>query len=451
MSFNPITGTPLSDNLFGGRRADLVRGLGSVDNINTRVGDDLIFGGAGGDYALAGEGRDRAFGGTGNDVINGGNGDDRLHGGTGDDALLGGGNDDILTGGAGNDLLYAGESPDGQHDLLFGGTGDDRAYVSDLGGGEADGGDGIDTLVLRWDDPLGPVGDVSLYLTGDGSATNSANGLTLELSGFEALYFTAGSGIDTVESGALADVIDVGGGESVVRSFGGDDWILYDTGGVNLIDAGDGHDLVSVRHSAGSALSFDVTGTTGVDNFGSLVSNAEQWRVTGNALADQVSLGNDGDGFSGAQGDDVAYGNNGDDRLRGQIGDDVLFGGNGDDLLIGGDGADSLIGGAGADRFLYRPGHDAVDTIEDFETGLDVIAIASLALENGPGRGPLDADQLSLDAAVGTHGQFVLTQVPGGDFTSLLWDANGSGAGGEQTLLTLRAAPILSVTDIFIL
>jgi len=80
-----------------------------------------------------------------------------------------------------------------------------------------------------------------------------------------------------------------------------------------------------------------------------------------------------------------------------------------------------------------------------------VIAIASLALENGPGRGPLDADQLSLDAAVGTHGQFVLTQVAGGDFTSLLWDANGSDAGGEQTLLTLRAAPILSVTDIFIL
>jgi len=79
-------------------------------------------------------------------------------------------------------------------------------------------------------------------------------------------------------------------------------------------------------------------------------------------------------GFS--QSDDVINGLGGNDMLEGLSGDDILRGGDGDDLLDGGQGDDRYTGGAGADRFVFATGA-GIDTITDFEIGVDQILLGS--------------------------------------------------------------------------
>lgn len=85
---------------------------------------------------------------------------------------------------------------------------------------------------------------------------------------------------------------------------------------------------------------------------------------------------------------DTINGMGGNDVLLGLSGDDLLRGGDGDDLLDGGIGNDTLVGGAGRDTFVLglRPG---VDTIADFEVGLDKLRLA----------GGLSPDQLTFSAS----------------------------------------------------
>ena len=63
-------------------------------------------------------------------------------------------------------------------------------------------------------------------------------------------------------------------------------------------------------------------------------------------------------------------------RLEGREGDDKLWGKDGNDILIGGSGTDRLQGGEGADVFLFQAaGGNGLDTVVDFELGIDIIRI----------------------------------------------------------------------------
>lgn len=79
--------------------------------------------------------------------------------------------------------------------------------------------------------------------------------------------------------------------------------------------------------------------------------------------------------FGGA-GDDRIGGKSGNDQLLGEAGNDRIWGDDGDDLLDGGAGDDTYIGGSGADQFVFAIG-SGVDTIIDFEVGLDQILLGS--------------------------------------------------------------------------
>lgn len=96
----------------------------------------------------------------------------------------------------------------------------------------------------------------------------------------------------------------------------------------------------------------------------------------------------------GGPGDDRLNGNDNVDHLFGEDGNDTLFGGYGDDFvdggagndkIYGGPGTDEISGGSGSDLFVWVRGHadanllhldPAVDTITDFESGLDAIDIS---------------------------------------------------------------------------
>ncbi|WP_052055941.1 FG-GAP repeat protein [Myxosarcina sp. GI1] len=87
-------------------------------------------------------------------------------------------------------------------------------------------------------------------------------------------------------------------------------------------------------------------------------------------------LKNSDDVINGQGGNDILLGRSGDDVLRGGNGNDSLLDGDaGNDLLDGGEGNDGLFGGTGKDRFVLREG-EGVDTIFDFQDGIDSLVLA---------------------------------------------------------------------------
>jgi serralysin len=71
-----------------------------------------------------------------------------------------------------------------------------------------------------------------------------------------------------------------------------------------------------------------------------------------------------------------AIGGSGADNLTGSSVANVLSGGAGADTLNGGTGADTLTGGTGNDRFLFGAPSDGLDTITDFLSGSDQLALS---------------------------------------------------------------------------
>ncbi|MBM7066911.1 glycoside hydrolase family 9 protein [Actibacterium sp. 188UL27-1] len=105
-----------------------------------------------------------------------------------------------------------------------------------------------------------------------------------------------------------------------------------------------------------------VTGTDGDDTF--RMRNGRDI-VDAGAGNDVIKLGKGNDTANGGAGNDTIYGARGNDYLRGD---------GGDDTLIGGVGNEFLTGGAGRDTYVFRRGDDR-DVINDFEAGLDIIAL----------------------------------------------------------------------------
>jgi Ca2+-binding RTX toxin-like protein len=142
-SCDPITKVVID----GGNQADKLvinetdRPLNLPVEMNGRIGDDTLIGGAGDDTLKGGVDDDSIDGNGGNDMLMGQNGEDAVHGGDGDDQVLGGAGNDTVTGGAGNDSIWGNAG----HDNVSGDDGNDVMY----GGKDEDamfGGNGNDTF-----------------------------------------------------------------------------------------------------------------------------------------------------------------------------------------------------------------------------------------------------------------------------------------------------------------
>ncbi|UCV30433.1 type I secretion C-terminal target domain-containing protein [Ferribacterium limneticum] len=64
--------------------------------------------------------------------------------------------------------------------------------------------------------------------------------------------------------------------------------------------------------------------------------------------------------------------------IGGTAGRDSLVGTAGDDVITGGIGSDTLTGGGGADQFVFTSLRDGIDTITDFQPGIDRIVLTQL-------------------------------------------------------------------------
>ena len=162
-------------------------------------------------------------------TLNGYDGNDTLEGGAGDDTLDGGAGNDVINGGAGNDTLYA-----------------------SLGADIEDGGDGIDTYIIRDTLTYIPVIDLKLetaYLQGStpdfsNSVANIENvtmlgDSTIEIIGSDSNNtLVGGAGDDTLTGGAGNDTLTGGSGADIFK-FGsnfGNDTITDFVDGVDTLD-----------------------------------------------------------------------------------------------------------------------------------------------------------------------------------------------------------------------
>ena len=389
--------------------------------------------------------------------------DDILRGKGGDDTLIGLGGADLLQGGAGNDSLDAGPGLDS----LYGGADNDRLHFTDLSGGQAFGGSGMDILDLT----LGAGPAVLLDFRNGTASQTGINPGTIGFSGMESLVLTTFGDGDTVFGSAGNDTLIFGGRAAEAHGRGGDDLICYTPNVAAHLDGGDGNDTLQVV-AGDNVLYFIVDSFDGSVDDGelSVLTGFETFHATGGRFADIAAFLDGNDSFNGLKGADTAIGGLGNDRLIGGAGNDSLTGGAGNDRLNGGPGQDMIFGGAGADRIVLYLGNDiasggagadtfifnqdqtGLHTLTDFASGTDQLRFNPALLQFAPGSGSLDPALLSFGSAVGVQAQFVLTYDAGSDQSTLLWDPNGADlTDGAYALARFTGQVTLEASDIFIL
>jgi hypothetical protein len=120
--------------------------------------------------------------------------------------------------------------------------------------------------------------------------------------------------------------------------------------------------------------SFSYTIDNGIGGTATATVNVAVFSQVGTFGNDTLTGSSEGDFIRGGAGDDFVDGTEGNDKLLGNWGNDILVGGEGNDLLAGGLGNDLLFGGGGSDRFLLVSNLET-DTIADFESGVDALAL----------------------------------------------------------------------------
>jgi Ca2+-binding RTX toxin-like protein len=325
------TGNALDNVLTGNSGNNTLSGLDGNDLIDGKAGKDKLLGGNGADTLDGGDGIDTLEGGTGNDVISGGLGADAITFNRGDGQdLIHADTQDTITLGAGIT----------QADLKIGQLGASAANAVVLSLGSTD------TITL---DNAGSWDGLSLVFA-DGSRLKGAD-IYKQSTEPANLSLTGTAGADTLTGGDGRDTLSGGAGDDSL--FGGNANDLLDGGtGQDTLDGGAGNDTmigtdaaattyyidsladVIIEKSSGqasaltardqlytsvsiSALQGDIEDATLMFGAGSL---------TGNALANVLSIGKTGSALYGAGGDDTLKG--------GFFGPNYLDGGEGNDTYV---------------------------------------------------------------------------------------------------------------------
>jgi Ca2+-binding RTX toxin-like protein len=396
-------------------------------------------------------------GGSGNDDLRGSNSNDRLIGNAGNDGLSGYGGIDVVDGGAGTDSWYAdftsilqnvtvniNVAADIAATVKYGtlsigasikniealnldtGSGADTVItksgifndtIETRGGNDAvtswrgvdyaDGGDGMDTLVMNW------AGAEAISVASKDwwrIVYNSASGDSMDARYFEKFSLTGGNSSDVLYGEAQADNLVGNDGNDRLYSGAGADTVNGGAGAADLWNADQSANIKSIVFSATGSQSAAQATAGGLNIRGIEVlqltsgSGSDTISTAGYALNDRI-LGNGGNdvinpgrGFDYVSGDGDGAVGTGTDTLildwsdatgnivytteewwRRILQDDNgaapstrsvearyfelwnLTGGSGNDDLRGGDGNDWLIGNAGADVLSGRGGKDTVD------------------------------------------------------------------------------------------
>ncbi len=176
--------------------------------------------------------------------------------------------------------------------------------------------------------------------------------------------------------------------------------------------------------------------------------------MLGNEVANILNGNAGNDSLRGLEGADTIAGGSGRDSLYGGIGNDAVFGGADDDVVYGGLGNDRLTGGAGSDAFVFNSlpnGATNRDQIVDFNAVDDVMNIENFVFKAlGVATGGLAAGKFwssSTGAAHDADDRIVYNKTTG----VLIYDANGSAAGGAVALATLLNHAVITAADFLVI
>ncbi len=161
---------------------------------------------------------------------------------------------------------------------------------------------------------------------------------------------------------------------------------------------------------------------------------------------------------TGGTGADRLYGNSSANSLSGRAGSDIIVGAAGNDSLSGGDNNDRLYGDAGNDRMSGGAGTDAfyfrvaptkgggTDTIYDYNVADDSIYLDDAAFARLPA-GALASGHFYTGAAAHDRNDYVIYNDATG---ALIYDSNGSYAGGAAVIAILSKNLALTAADIVV-
>jgi Ca2+-binding RTX toxin-like protein len=303
--------------------------------------------------------------------------------------LSGGAGDDFIFGGAGNDTLFG----EAGLDTLAGGAGNDvYLSISQTGDRVFEAvGEGFDQVITGISYTLAPGVEVEVL-----SATPFTNGIVL-LGGNE---FT-----QTILGNDLANRLSGGGGPDTLNGQGGND----------IYDISDGRETIVEGFNGGSDAAY--VSTNYALNAGAQVETLSTYWQYGNA----------------------GYDISGNDFGQTIIGD---FGSN---ILDGKGAADTLVGLGGADTFAFTTalGSGNVDTIQDFEGGIDTIALDD-AIFTTLAPGDLDPEAFATGTAATEADDRIIYDPATGN---LFYDADGSAAGAAVLGAHLNKAPTGQASD----
>ena len=139
------------------------------------------------------------------------------------------------------------------------------------------------------------------------------------------------------------------------------------------------------------------------------------------------------------------------DVIKGVGGNDTLLGLGGDDVLNGGVGNDTMTGGSGRDIFLFNTTLNAtgnVDRVTDFNASDDTIELENTGIFTKLGLGALANAAFFRGAAAHDADDRIIYDPSNG---ALVYNSNGSAAGGAIKFATLAASLALTHLDFVVI
>ena len=441
-------------DLEGNAEANILRGNGAANVLRGLDGDDTIFIG-GGDSAYGGAHTDTAtfdvFGGplfvdydtatamiggrgffftefeiyigtNAGDTVNGAAYGETIRLGAGTDILNGQGGNDVLDGGADADTLNGGDGTD----VLIGGDG----YDSFEGGAGADRLDGgVDSGQAQY---TFAAAGVRADLLAPAANTGDAAGDTFIA--IDSLRGTAFSDILLGDDGANAIGGWTGGNDQVFGRGGND--ALATAGGTDVLDGGTGADIMTGgsnndRYHVDNA--GDVVNEAAGGGFDVVVATASFTLQSGSEVEVLRTIGS----TDNAAAIDLA-GNEARNAISGNGGANILDGGAGTDVMRGFTGNDIF-------RFTTALGVSNVDRIADFDVAQDTIQLEN-AIFTGLVAGTLAAEAFHIGSAAAEADDRIIYNPA---TAALIFDSNGSAAGGATQFAGLAANLALTTNDFF--
>lgn len=413
------------------------------DTVNGSAGNDDIYGHAGNDILNGNAGDDYMVGGLGDDTYNGGAGFDQISfsDAYGHANAIRGINLNATTGTVidpyGNSETFTSiESFRGTQfaDTMVGSAADEQ--FMGLGGRDSiNGGAGNDEVRYFRDINHGGNAGVNVNLT---------TGVAIDGFGRQDTLVS----IERVRGTDFDDVLTGNSSVNVLRGLGGNDR-LNGVAGADDMRGGAGNDIYYVDN-VGDKVDELADGGNGTDAVVSFISFSlasatqifgavERLTLTGTAVSGA------GNGLA-----NVITGNASNNILAGAAGNDTLNGVSGNDTINGGLGLDTLTGGLGNDVFQFNNTPNAVtnrDTITDYNVAADTFHLDN-AVFAGLAAGALASGAFHVGAAAAAADDRIIYNSATG---ALIFDSNGSAAGGSVHFATVGAGLGLTAADFFII